>query len=322
MRILSFFLLLMTSILFVACGGETGSSSGTTTTEQSDSTSMTGNDEGDIIDTPTSHNCEVAGEILEGNEFWIRDSETLVVIKADSTTHDADYGPSHRILEVYNTQNCSQVFREILPVNVSPDFAYFLAQILYNNSSKLVGIRAFGKIYCYDVENQKLLKPLTPKFQSERFAEDAQSGMIQRLEVWEDFLVGYSQDKGAFVFNFKDKNNPEAVMPFSEVALTETDFASLFLLPSSGGGMQAILPKYDPYTSEFAINPLLDTPTELETNIPKSARNNRFLVIKTKGEASTPLAVDMQNFTRVNLPADQQDKKTQEILSWMRGNVK
>ncbi len=322
MRILSFLLLLMISTLFIACGGEVSSNSGSTTTEESDTTAMTDNSEGDIIEAPTSHDCEVEGEILEGNEFWIRDSETLVVIKADSTTYDADFGPSHRILEVYNTQSCNQVFRQVLPVNVSPDFAYFLAQILYNNSSKLVGIRAFGKIYCYDVENQQLLEPLTPKFQAERFAEDAQSGMIQRLEVWEDFLVGYSQDKGAFVLNFKDKANPEAVMPFSEVSLTETDFASLFLLPSSGGGMQAILPKYDPNTGEFAINPLLETPTELETNIPKSARNNRFLVIKTKGDAATSLAVDLQNFTRVDLPADQQNKKTQEILSWMRANVK
>ncbi len=318
MRILSFFLLVTISTLFYSCGGETGSSSTTeTTTEQNDTTST----EGDIIDTPTTHNCEVEGEILEGNQFWIRDSETLIVIKADSTTNDADFGPSHRILEVYNTQNCERVFREVLPVNVSPDFAYFLAQILYNKNSQLVGIRGFGKIYCYDVENHKLLEPLTPKFQSERFAEDAQSGMIQRLEVWEDYLVGYSQDKGTFVFNFKDKNNPQAVMPFGELALTETDFASLFLLPSSNGGMQAILPKYDPNTSEFSINPLLSTPTELETNIPQSARNNRFLVIKAKTNGQEALAIDMQNFQSVDLPADVKDKKTQEILTWMKGNV-
>ncbi|GJM32024.1 MAG: hypothetical protein DHS20C18_10250 [Saprospiraceae bacterium] len=321
MRMFSFFFLVTISLLFTACDSDTGSSSGQTgtdTTEQTGDSTTFNNAEREA--TP-NHNCQVEGEVLEGNQFWIRDTETLIVIKADSTTNDPDFGPSHRILEVYNTQDCSLTFREVLPVNVSPDFAYFLAQILYNKNSQLVGIRGFGTIYCYDVENKRLLAALTPKFQSERFAEDAQSGMIQRLEVWEDYLIGYSQDKGTFVFNLRDKNKPEAVLPFSELPLTETDFTSLFMLPSAGGGVQAILPEYDANTGEFAINPLLDKPTDLEINIPKSARNNRFLVIRSKTEGQTPLAIDMKTFKRIDLPANVATQKTQEILSWMRGNV-
>ena len=57
----------------------------------------------------------------------------------------------------------------MLPVDVSPDFPYFIiAEITYNNNSQLVAIHGFKLIYIYDVENRSLLPQLQPQYLSER----------------------------------------------------------------------------------------------------------------------------------------------------------
>ncbi len=281
------------------------------------------------VDTPSttrpvvrqSHNCEVKGKVLDGNAFWIKEKETLVCIAADESTADANLGDSHRILEIYDTKSCNQLKKEVLPVNVSPDYPYYLAQITYNKSSHLVGIRGFDKIYCYDVDKQQLLPALEPQFMSERFAEDAQSGMIKHLEVWEDYLVGYAQDMGVFAFQLGD-DVPKKIMPFAEYALDETNFHPLFLLESKEGAYQALVPDYDLNTGTFNINPLFENHRKVSTQIGASARNNRFIVMREPVENSQPkpIAIDLQNRKKVDLPVDIASKNTGEILAWLRAN--
>lgn len=266
-----------------------------------------------------SHDCKVSGEILEGNQFWIRDQEILVVVKADSTTLDADYGPSHRVLEVYDTKNCTRIERSVLPVDVSPDFPYLIAEITYNNNSQLVAVHGFSLIYIYDIENRRLLPQLKPQYRTERSGVDAQSGMIQRLEVWEKYLVGYARNYGSFAFDLSDKQNPKPVPAFAEYEVETQVFHSLFLLESQGG-YQAIMPSFDYETDTFSINPAFAAPLALNTDVPKNARNNRFLVLRRANEEKTALAFDLKDREAVSLPANIANQQTKNVLDWLRQN--
>lgn len=312
------FLLSLGLIAFQACGGDapSGQQSGESTGDSTSTSGVPGQYENNQLQA--SHNCQPGGEILEGNQFWIRERETLVVVKADSSTLDPDYGPSHRILEVYDTRDCHRLSRQELPVNVSPDFPYYIAEITYNNTSQMLAIRGFGTIYLYDLANQRLLPVLEPKFLRERYGVDAQSGMIQRLEVWENYLIGYAQDKGTFAFDLSDKQAPKAILPFGEYESEET-FYPIFLL-ASGDGYQAILPEYDREADQFSVNPAFASPLQLNLDVPKSARNNRFLVLRQTDAAKTPQAFDLLKRKAVALPANVASQPTQAILTWLKQN--
>jgi len=302
-----------------ACGGSDDSASTQDATDTTEVTSERGLAPADY--SAAMPECPIEGEVLDGNKFWARSEQVLIAIAADSSTYDEGFDMmSHRILKVYNATDCSLIEQHTLPVDVSPDFAYYLAEITYNNINKIVAIRGATSIYCYNIDNKKLLPKLEPQFRSERYAVDAQSGQIQRLEVWEKYLIGYAQDHGVFVFDFTDKQNPKAQLPFAEYAVDETRFAPLFLLPSEQGGVQAIMPEYERATGEFAIHAAFDRPLELNTNVQRSARNNRYLVLRRE-DNNAPVAFDLQQHQRVELPSDIASQGTQNILQWMRSNV-
>lgn len=317
MRTLYAFCCLLGLSFLIACGGEVSTNTANQdNNNQQDTSSIS--DRGNLDEQPlrSKHDCEISGKVLEDNAFWIRDKEILICVVADSTTYDADMGDSHRIVEVYNTEDCSRIAREVLPVNVSADFPYYLAEITYNKNSQIVAIKGFSTIYCYDVANKKLLSELTPVFLSEREAADAQSGMIKHLEVWEDYLLGYALDFGSFAFDLRDRQNPKSILPFAEYQTPQESFTPMFLFPSENELSQLVMPTYNVETDEFSINPILDSPLALSTNIPKSARNNRYLVLRSS--SGDPIAVDLLNQARVELPSDIATKNTQEILKWMR----
>ncbi len=309
------FLLLILSL--VACRQNPSNEGSSTDTPQEYSDTSGMSRAANVRDT---HDCKIASEVLDGNLFWARDQEILVVITADSTTYSADLdAPGHRILEVYDTKSCNRVDRQVLPVDESPDFPYYISDITYNNVTHLVGIRGTTTIYLYDVANRKLLPPLKPQFATKRPGIDAQSGMVQRLEVWENYLVGYAQDYGAFVYNMSNAQNPTAVLPFGEYKVQDGEYGALFLLPANqSGSEQGIMPSYDRETGEFKINPLLEQPMDINTQVTKSATNNRYLVLRDASNKA--IAVDLQAHKRVDLPADVAAKPTQEILSWVRKN--
>lgn len=263
--------------------------------------------------------CKVLGEVLEDNELWLKDQGKLICIMADSSTYDANLGMSHRILEVFNTYTCDLEVKLTLPINTSPDFPYFLADINYNNNSKIVAIKAAKTVYCFDLTTKKMLPLLTPAFKTKRPAADASSGTIIRLELWENFLVGYAQDKGAFVFDLGDSKMPKPVLPFAEFQLGETDFNSLFLLPSEANKYQAILPSFDWEEEVFSINPIFKAPLAIQTTVQKSALNNPYIVLREK-EQNKALLVDMKKMKNKALPEAFSTKTTKEILTWAREN--
>lgn len=310
----SFFLIVLS---FVACRQNPSNEGSSTDTPQEYSDTSGMSRAANVRDT---HDCKIASEVLDGNLFWARDQEILVVITADSTTYSADLdAPGHRILEIYDAKSCNRVDRQVLPVDESPDFPYYISDITYNNVTHLVGIRGTTSIYLYDVANRKLLPKIVPQFAAKRPAIDAQSGMIQRLEVWENYLVGYAQDYGAFVYNLNNPQSPQAEMPFGEYKVQDGEYGSLFLLPAAAGGeVQGIVPSYDRETGNFQINPVFEQPRNIQTQVQKSARNNRYVVLRDA--ANNAYAVDLQAHERVELPANIASQPTQQVLDWVRKN--
>ncbi len=321
-----YFLYLIGLLFFISCS-ETATKSTPTPTElppKAESTSATNsralprNANQITLPIKQQQKCKISGEILADNELWLKDQARLVCIRADSTTYDPAFGMSHRILEVYNTYNCSVDLKLTLPVNLSPDFPYFLADINYNNDSKIVAVKAAKTIYCLDLETKRMLPMLTPTFKSPRESVDASSGNIVRLELWEDFLIGYAQDRGTFVFDLSPKSGPKPVLPFAEYKLGDTRFNSLFLLASENKNSQAILPNYDWEEEVFSINPIFKTPIPISTDVQKSALDNQFLVLRQK-DGKNALLVDMKVGENKTLPTELLDKTTKEILAWAKG---
>lgn len=306
--------------LLAACGGETSSDTGDAQSDP-DTTGMT---EGPnaanerSMDLPIDHNCTISTEVMDGNQVWVREANTLVVITADSTTLSEEFGPSHRVLEIYDTETCDRIKREVLPVNVSPDFPYFLAEINYNNESDLVGIRGARSIYIYDVGTQQLLPPLEPQFLTKRLSEDAQSGNILRLEVWENYLIGFAEDEGTFAFDLDNASAPKAVLPIAEFKTSETEFVPLFAFPSDDGKTQLALPDYNRENDQFSINALYPTPQAINTTVASNVRNNRFIVLRTNDGSRSALAIDMQDRELLDLPTDIAGQSTQAVLQWAR----
>lgn len=268
--------------------------------------------------------CEKVGKMLDGNEFWAQNVNKLVRIAATDETKDANTEESHRVLQVYDGTDCKLIYQKVLPVDMSPDFAYSIADITYNTDSKIIAIQGVKKIYCYDLLQDKLFRAVEPTFLNERFAEDAQSGQIKRLEVWENYLIGYAQDMGSFVFSLEN-GQPEVVEPFAEYEILEGErYNSMFLLKSKNKTYQAIVPTCDVNTMEFKVNPILPEPLYISSVINPRYRNNRFQLLQEviSDTEKNVIAVDMKTSKRVELPAGISKQKNTEILAWLKGNVK
>jgi len=271
--------------------------------------------------TLTTPTCTLSGKILKHNKVWLSQQKRLVSISADSTTYHPKFGDSHRKLTIYNSANCNQLFDWTLPINTSPDFPYYLADLTYNKNSHLVAIKGHRTIHCLDLNTNKILPSVRPSFTSNRVAQDAQSGALIRLELWEDFLIGYAQDMGAFVFKIEKNSSLQPVLPYAEHQVFETHFNSLFLIRSKGNKTQAILPQYDWDTEQFSIHPVFTEPVNLDKNIVKSALNNRFIILRTQQQDQV-VAIDMKAAKEIPLSKELQTKKTSEIVDWMKKNMK
>jgi len=272
----------------------------------------------DLTPSLSSPDCVIQGQVLKDNTLWIAEIDVLAVIKADTSTTQEGFEPSHRIFELLNGRTCEVAFSEMLPENASPDFPYYIAQIQYNKDSKIIGIQGFYDIYICDLDQDNQLTKLSPKYFKERLFDDPQSGMIMRLEVWEDYLLGYAQDAGAFAFDISDKSSPKSVLAFAEWQDPENaDYHSMFLLPTADG-TQAIIPFYDAEEDDFILHPIFNSPQNFSTNIPKTARNNKFLVLRDADDQNKSFAIDLNKRALVDLPDNVAGLKTQQILDWMR----
>lgn len=267
----------------------------------------------------TSPPCPTPGKVLQGNQLYDAESNHWIVIRADSSTYDANLGDSHRILEIYEAGTCNLLFQQVLPINESPDFPYYLSQFIYNKVSRLVGIRGDKLVYFFDLSSNKLSPAMKPKFVQQRYAADAQSGRILHLETWEQYLVGYARDYGAFVFDLRNSARPMAMLPSMEYQLPDDSYSSVFLLPSGQEQLrQVLLPYYDYQQRQFQLNAMLQQPQELSL---QNSRDQRFLLIDfPQDEQKAKLAVDLKTRKSTELDAQRANQPASQVFEWMKTN--
>jgi hypothetical protein len=289
--------ILLVGCLFYACGDEAPTGE---TSQQEEVTNADTSEQ--LVTTNASVNlpCNITGEVMTGNTFFAKDAGIYIIIKADSSTADEELGPSHRILEVYDAA-CQLLQQEILPINRSADFPYYLAKINYNNTNQVIAIRGFNTIYLYDIHNRKLLPVLKPTYLTERMEVDAQSGRIDQLEVWEKYLIGYARDCGSFVFNISTPQKPEAVLPYAEYHTEEEGYHPLFLLPSGTNNYQIILPAFDKAEGMLQINPILAKPRPLKVEENTPSPNQKTVKFQLEDEASGTISIDLVGRKKVDV---------------------
>lgn len=233
--------------------------------------------------------CDSQGETLPENRFLLRDLKRLVVL---ATTEKNPSG----VLEVYNSENCELVNSVALPENKSPDYPYYLAQIMYNNESKIIGIRGFDDICLYDALENKLSKSFSPQYLSKRSAAgDAETGRVLRVEVWENYLIGFAQENGAFVFSLEDPLQPKIILPVAEYQRKDESYSSLFLLPSERNNetYQAIFPQLDEASGTFGIVSLFEKPQPLLPKKYSDSQQGNIVILRENSEGNVVYAVDM-----------------------------
>ncbi|MEL6660050.1 MAG: hypothetical protein AAFY48_12335 [Bacteroidota bacterium] len=317
LRSLSLFVGVLLFSIVTSCGDPAPSTSSTTEPTSSERSIDDQTPEEPVEPSLAAPDCTVEGEVLDGNRVWLPSADVLAVIKAGEATEG--YGPSHRTLQLLDGRSCETKFETTLPDNSSPDYPYYIAEVQYNTLSNLIGIRGFYKVLICDMDNDYAISALDPEYFTEREYDDSQTGMVQRLEVWEDYLLGYAQDCGPFAFDLSDATNPKAVIPFAEWQNAEDGaFHSLFLLPTEGG-VQGILPSFDPEEDAFTLHPLFEAPMTVSQQVQESARNNKFLVLRQTDPDRTPVAINLATRELMNLPDNLIKSSTQDILSWMRG---
>ncbi|MCF8246245.1 MAG: hypothetical protein K9J37_15875 [Saprospiraceae bacterium] len=326
MKLLSKFIAILWLAGLMSCTSDTSTINGTSSNSAPTDSTQATTDTLSAVAESSKPTCKLVGSVLEGNMFWAAGLDRLVVISAEEETADKDLGESHRVLTVYD-EKCSQVFRELLPVNLSPDYPYYLSEITYNNVSKQVAIRGFDKFFILNLDSLKLSSALMPKFLNKRYVEDAQSGAIKRLELWENYLVGFAASMGPFAYDITDPNNPKPVLPIAEFTIVKNEqYNSLFLLKSTDAqdGYQALAPDFDYDQSILSLNILFNKPLKFDPVINKSFKNNRFILLKeqTSDNTSTPHAVDMKSLKNIELPADISAKKDTDILAWLKQQTK
>ena len=324
------FVLLLFLSFFFACE-DVSNSNGNNDTDSNETTqedTLAGNpdgygDSGNKIEIQDLKDCEITGKALDKNIFRMDDVAQMIAISADESTHDADLGDSHRILEVFNTTDCSSLLKTTLPINRSADFPYYLASNCYEKNNQIVGIQGYLDFYFYDAENQKLSKSIEPEFQTEREMVDAQSGMVRGLTVWGHYILGQAIDMGQFAFDISDKSNPMPVFPVAEYKIPNTsEYRYLFILDAGNERSQAFIPvtDIDAGGNLFEVQKLFPQALKVETSVPKNVRNNRYIILKdfTDPNQEKRVAIDMFAQKNVVLPNDIATKKTTEILTWLK----
>jgi len=252
-------------------------------------------------------NCKLSGKVLNKNQLWLKEHQQLFCIAATKSTKDKQFGNSHRMVQVIGA-DCNLLFEQELPVNRSPDFPYYIADINYSHQNRLIAIKGFDKIYCYDAERKKMLAPLQPQFANAELI-DAQSGRILHLELWEQYLVGFAQDLGTFVF---DLNEPEKASP---VIPMTANTASLFALSSEDNLVQIIAPRYDIQKKTFEVNPLLEEPEAIDTQTTILDNQKKYAIVSA---ADKKILIDLSKQTSRVIPNNIQNKKDKEIFNWAK----
>ncbi|MFK7808136.1 MAG: hypothetical protein AB8F74_10085 [Saprospiraceae bacterium] len=314
-KIISILFSISICLLLFSC--ETDSNNASTTKTPADETPDLTKPTVDARKAPAkTQQCIIPGTVLEDNSHWIESAKTLVGISADSMTNDIDFGESHRIFTAMNTEDCSVALKEILPVNRSPDFPWYLNTNTYESNNQVLCMQGVEFIFCYDVAAKKMLPRLQPKYDNRRDALDAQSGTPAGLSVWGNYLIAYSLDMGAAVFDLKNKTQPKVVLPSAEYYSENNEsYHSLFLLTDKNGKTQAAIPTLNEDQDGMIPNLLFATARPLNTKINDNVKDNRFIVLNSK---ENKVAVDMEEVSLIDLPIEIERENTKAVLEWLK----
>ena len=262
--------------------------------------------------------CKPAAKVLDGNSLLVRERGLAVFIAADSSTYDSNLGDSHRLLITMDMVKCEEIDRQLLPMNISADFPYRLADISYHRLRKLIAIKGLKTVLCYDLMKKTILGPVYPQYKNEREYADAQTGNIQRLEIWEDYIMGYATDLGAFAFLMEDDNIIRPYLPVIEYSGDGLAEGALFLIPTTDDKVQAIIPGMEdqpPYG--FSIETLFEQPIELK-GTPQKILSTYVILGKTS--AGDQVLVDLKRKKRVDLPESLKRGTVEQIEKWIKEN--
>ncbi|MBV6654691.1 MAG: hypothetical protein KI786_13080 [Mameliella sp.] len=254
--------------------------------------------------------CPVDGKMLGGNFYASKSTSLYITIVADSSTHDPDLGDSHRKLLVFNSGTCELIKAFTLPIDHSSDYPYQIAQINYNKVFPLLAIKGAHQFFLLDLNQQSLGGPYKPEFAHTVQEADAQSGLIQHLELWESYLIGYAQDCGIFVFKPNDSSTPEAILPVATYEFAPNSYNQAFLLQSYQG-VQIIIPSYQE-GQLLQAHPVFNEPLNLALG--KIWNNQRFVLLQEQSEKLPSLAIDLKKRTAIPLEPEIKAQKPDVIL--------
>lgn len=197
-------------------------------------------------------------------------------------------------LEVYHLYTCELKAVYAIPQNEPANAPYYLANLNYNNARRQLAIRGSRSFYLLDLAAGQLSEAITPSF-PDALLSDASSGMIQHLEVWEDYLVGAVSDGACFVYQL----TPAAVKILhaaaTYAAAKDERPKALFLIPNDTGYYQAILPVLDANTGTFEVRPVFQHPLPLDTTVHTQAVGSPYL--RLKQQDGKTIGIDMRNGT-------------------------
>lgn len=274
---------------------------------------------------PVFHDCTLKRHTLQENEWWLHEQQILVTISADSTTYDkTSQSDSHRILEVYRTPECRLIFRQTLPVNHSPDFAYYIAKSDFETAVQWVLIRGFDCCYAYHTPTNRLAGPLRPKFSPAKLAGDAGSGSISDTRLWGHCLFGYAMDMGSFAFDMRDPDSPRALLPLREyVSEASGDMRGLYLIEVEKGRYQAIVPVYNFERVEsdgLRLQVLFDRPRAIAMEQVNATSDHRNVLLKERvGDGFRPVGIDLEKASLYPFPAHATSLTDHALLKIMKG---
>lgn len=318
------YLLCLFGLLTYSACSEPSNTNTTATTNANTSTAATETTTKDSLTTNTANtqasstpkvttvlkNCDIKGKVLADNKLFLRQAKQDIYIVANQKSAN-----KHCALEVYDKTNCQQVFQQLLP---PIDFPYTLAKINYNNSKQLVAIKGYDKIFCYDINKKQLSKPLIPKYAHECENMDAQSGLIKHLELWENYLIGYAQDHGTFIFDLNNNDKPKALLPHTEYHIKGSSVHNpMFLLTSKDNEQQILLPKFNKRDQSFELGVVWDAPKKIGKI--NTSPDKRYILIENKNQQPIS-ALDMRIQQTQVIPKEMKDQKT--IMNFLKNKNK
>jgi hypothetical protein len=226
--------------------------------------------------------CLSADSLFEERYFHSQSTRQVIRILPDSAQNGA-----FRKLVVLNAEDCSLQREHSLPSDPNDPTNYRLADLEYNSTFHFLGIAGDGQLYCYRLDSLKLVGPFEPQFVHTPIMEDAQSGQIQRLELWEEFLVGYMEDYGPFAYDLRPLSEPRPILPFREWKTEDGEYHSLFLFPGREEGFyQPLVPIYDQQTHTINLEVFFPEPVSIDLDAqPDPADNGPIIeLIHSGGE--------------------------------------